>query len=188
MKSREDYNTLLNSGMFFESHPQLNGIWKQDRLQWFEIQGIITEKSSMIDKLKAYFDNETQEEIQEAWEISCYGCRKSIRDAQYSRVLHYICNLSPSLIDSELERLFKWERKYEEFQYDHRQVQTESILFRTLIKVLQENYGTEMDMLGLYDEFVNERFEAFGYVFSLFVGQGAFWRVEKDDKQIFQST
>jgi len=131
-------------------------------------------------------DNESQEETLESWKMACYGCRKAIKDAQYARVLHYICNLSPDLLDSEFLRLLKWEEKYEEFQYTHRYKQTESKLFDTIIKVIEENYSTELPILR-GDDFVNSKFEAFGYTFTLFVGQGAFWRIEKDNQTIFQS-
>lgn len=186
MKAREDYNTLLNSGMFWEFHPELTGNWKEDRLKWFEIQGLLTESSSMIDKLKLIFDNETQEETLESWEMSCYGCRKAIKDAQYTRILNYIVNLSPELVNSEFERLLKWEDKYEEFQYTHRYKQTESKLFHTVIKIIKDEFSDELPITK-DDDFVADKFEWNSYRFTLFCGQGSFWRIEKDDKIIFQS-
>ena len=68
MKAREDYNTLLNSGMFFKFHPELTGNWKEDRLEWLTIQGIITEDSTMFDRLKAILDNESQEEFEDDYD------------------------------------------------------------------------------------------------------------------------
>lgn len=186
MKSREEYESLKSSGMMWEFYPQLKGMWEKDRLEWFRIQGLITDETSMIDKLKLIFDNESEEESLADWEISCYGCRKAIKDAQYTRVLNYIVNLSPSLLDSEFIRFLKWEEKYEEFQYDYRHKQTSSRLFNILMNVIKENYGTEMPVL-YEDDFVSDKFEAFDYVFTLFVGQGVFWRIEKDGKIIFQN-
>ena len=116
--------------------------------------------------------------------MSRYGCRRAIKDAQYSRVLHYICNLSLALLESEFERFLKWETKYEEFQYDHRHVQTSSTLFNTLIDIIRDNYSIDIDS---DKDFSTECFSAKGYVFTLFVGQGAFWRIEKDGKTIFQN-
>ena len=184
MKAREEYELLKSSGMMWEFHPQFKGMWKEDRLEWFKIQGIITDETDILTTLKLIFDNESQEETLADWEMSCYGCRKSIRDAQYARVLHYICNLSPILLESEFERFLKWETKYEEFQYDHRHKQTSSTLFNTLIDIIRENYSNDIDS---DKDFSSECFSAKGYVFTLFVGQGAFWRIEKDGKTIFQN-
>ncbi len=185
MKAREDYNTLLNSGMFFEFHPQLTGMWEKDRLEWLTIQGVLNENSTMVDKLIAIHNTMTDEEIRDEWKVISYDCRKAIRDAQYTRVLHYIVNLSPSLLESEFERFLKWERKWEEFQYDFRHKQTSSILFDVLIDIIEENYGNIL-FISKDDDFVSNRFEANNYIFTSF-GQGAFWRIEKDGKEIFQN-
>lgn len=31
IKTEENYNKLLNSGMFWEFHPELSGDWKKDK-------------------------------------------------------------------------------------------------------------------------------------------------------------
>lgn len=67
MIPREEYNQLLHSGMFWEFHPELTGEWRKDFKQWFEIKGLY-EGLNMIEKLKLYINNSTQEEIQADWD------------------------------------------------------------------------------------------------------------------------
>ena len=67
MKEREEYEQLLKSGMFWEFYPELSGEWKNDRLQWLEIQGVINKDSNCFDKLRAILDNQTKEETREDW-------------------------------------------------------------------------------------------------------------------------
>ena len=110
---------------------------------------------------------------------------KEVEDGQYSRVLQYIVNLSPTQAEEKLLNFLKWEEKYEEFHYKHRQTLTESILLYNVFEILQRVYGTEVEIGD--EDFCADRFEWSGYIFSLFVGQGSFWRVEKDGKLIFQS-
>ena len=31
IKEREDYDLLLKSGMFWEFHPELTGVWEEDK-------------------------------------------------------------------------------------------------------------------------------------------------------------
>ena len=68
MIARQEYDLLLKSGMFWEFHPNLTGEWKKDRLEWLEIKGIIFKTSTIAEKLKAIFDNQTQEETQSEWD------------------------------------------------------------------------------------------------------------------------
>jgi hypothetical protein len=33
---KEDYIKLLNSGMFWEFHPELTGVWEKDKEEWIK--------------------------------------------------------------------------------------------------------------------------------------------------------
>jgi hypothetical protein len=35
-QARVEYRELLNTGMFFEFYPALTGVWKDDKLEWFD--------------------------------------------------------------------------------------------------------------------------------------------------------
>lgn len=70
MKARKLYEEAKLTGMFGEWYPELTWDWKKDRLKWLEMQGVISETSTMSEKLQAIHDNETEEEIQDEWNSS----------------------------------------------------------------------------------------------------------------------
>ena len=35
-QARVEYRKILNTGMFFELYPALTGVWKDDKLEWFD--------------------------------------------------------------------------------------------------------------------------------------------------------
>lgn len=37
-ESEEQYTKLLHSGMFWELHPELTGVWEKDQEGWISIQ------------------------------------------------------------------------------------------------------------------------------------------------------
>ena len=50
IKNKQNYDKLLNSGMFWEFHPELTGIWNDDKII------IHDEKRSMIDRSESRMD------------------------------------------------------------------------------------------------------------------------------------
>ena len=68
LSPREEYNMLLNSGMFYEFYPELTGIWVKDTAEWLEIKGIIRDDMSIVEKLKLVHAHQTEEEIQVMWD------------------------------------------------------------------------------------------------------------------------
>jgi len=74
MKERNEYTQVLKSGMFWEFYPTLSGNWSEDNLKWLTMKGIITNDTSLADKLKIILDNETDEEFNTTWnEIKKYS-------------------------------------------------------------------------------------------------------------------
>lgn len=102
-------------------------------------------------------------------------------------------NRLKKLSDDELKTLFdkffKWEMKYEDMWYD-RGIETSSNIFNYLINFISENDEMNED---LYDKYVEDKDVMFlsdvllyrGYYFEIYQGQGCFWKVIKDDVQIF---
>ena len=140
----------------------------------------------ILEELEEYFKNTSKEQIQIDMEIARYGCKKSIIDSQHTRVLQYICNIPVNNIEKEFFKFLDWEKKYETFQYYYRHKQTESILFSRIINVIEEEFGKPIT-IKKNEDFVSGKFKYMGYTFTLFIGQGSFWRIEKENKTIFQN-
>jgi len=107
----------------------------------------------------------------------------SYKMIQIERISNFIKKLSQEEIELWMDKFLKWETKYEEFQYDNRQVQTHSNIFGALMDFVE----SEGKSIRIYKD---EMFCAAGYKwnkyrFKLYQGQGAFWRILVGRKQIF---
>lgn len=111
---------------------------------------------------------------------------ESIKANQISRIEKYIESFS----DEEKETLFlnflKWEEKFEKFLYDERHIEGESNLICHVIEICRKN-GKFINSHHNDSCFLSDKFTYMGYRFELYVGQGAFWRIKKGKKVIFQS-
>ncbi len=67
---------------------------------------------------------------------------------------------------------------------DYNNVLTSSILFENIINVISK---TAITINDLEESFLAEAFNWNGYTFKLFVGQGSYWTVEKNNELIFCS-
>lgn len=103
---------------------------------------------------------------------------RHVKDIHAQRVFRYINDHNP-----DFERFFKWERKFQEKQYD-KFIQTNSNIWTALWSVVQ----LEGVVLDYYEDFLESAYEYKGYVFELYVGQGCFYRVLKNNELVFQST
>lgn len=84
-----------------------------------------------------------------------------------------------------LEKFLKWEEKLEERYLNDKHVYTHSKLFPYVMEFLeQEGHPDESEE---YEDFLALAFVWDVYVFKLYVGQGSFWRIFKNDEVIFQS-
>ena len=64
MEHREEYNKLLNSGVFFELYPDLTGCWTVDCYEWLKRRGFITDDTTISEKIKIALTNITNEDIE----------------------------------------------------------------------------------------------------------------------------
>ena len=106
-------------------------------------------------------------------------------DDQHRRVENKINSLSQEEIDKLFISFLSWEEKYEDLFYK-KHILTNSRLFNAIVKYAEEN-GVENDVDDSDESFLGKRFSYLGYVFSLYIGQGSFWRFHKDGNLLFQS-
>lgn len=95
-----------------------------------------------------------------------------IQDAQIQRILPY-------LTEEYLDRFFVWEKMFQEKQYQ-KGIDTSSHLFFILTLALiplKELLDIDEDFMGDHSRYLN-------YTFKLYNGQGSFWKVYKNEKQI----
>lgn len=70
INTEENYNKLLNSGMFWEMHPNLTGMWKVDKKLILPVVG------------KSFYCNCTQSSLQKPisdTEYECFDCGKELK-------------------------------------------------------------------------------------------------------------
>lgn len=112
-----------------------------------------------------------------------YRNRLVVQNFQYNKVENYIKSIPENEIESKFLEFLKWEEKFEEKQYTINYTQTESLIMQYLM-VYVEHIGKKGRTNGFFESC---RYKYMGYVFELHVGQGAFWRIRKGRKIIFQS-
>lgn len=105
-----------------------------------------------------------------------------IEKVQMDRIENFINSLHENQLDEFLIKFIDWERKFEELQYRVNHAETSSNIFNSLIKVLSKKSNPIND---LDENFLSGAFEWRGYIFKLYIGQGAFWAIEKDLERIF---
>lgn len=111
---------------------------------------------------------------------------ENIKANQISRIEKHIELLSNQEKESLFLHFLKWEEKYERFLYDERHVEGESNLICRVIDVCRKN-GKFINSHQKDSCFLSDKFMYMGYRFELYVGQGAFWKIKKGKKVIFQS-
>jgi hypothetical protein len=105
-----------------------------------------------------------------------------IENHQITKVESFIDSLPEDQLDEWITKLINWERKFEELQYRVNHCDTSSNIFHLLTKALSKRSNPIND---LDENFLADAFEWRGYIFKLYVGQGAFWAIEKDLERIF---
>lgn len=104
---------------------------------------------------------------------------------QLSRITKFIEKLSQEELEKWIDKFLKWEDDYEEFQYVHRHVQTESKIFAAWMSYIEQQ-GKSMRIFR-NEMFCTRKYKWKKYKFVLYQGQGAFWRIWKGRKVIFQN-
>jgi hypothetical protein len=109
-----------------------------------------------------------------------------IKERRYNRISKILESFkSEKELDDWLNYFFTWEEKFENMKRDKHFELTSSNIFDALCDYSEKNMDKEFD---LYEDFLSFAYSWKKYMFKLYVGQGCFWRVYKDDKLIFQTT
>jgi len=126
---------------------------------------------SLFEKCMERLNSMTEEEAKKYWHEFNFD------PEHYKRVLNYTSDLSQEEIDSLFESFLVWEKNYEESWYK-RGVLNSSNIFGAICK-LAENKGADCYHVIQDKDFLGGAWEYKGYRFSVFNGQGSFWRIEK---------
>ena len=97
------------------------------------------------------------------------------------RISRFIDSIESNEIDYNFNKFLKWEKEYEQMMYK-KGILTNSNIFDSLMDYME----TKCDRhLSLQEDFVADAFIWRNYTFKLYIGQGSFWKILKDNKQIF---
>jgi len=94
-------------------------------------------------------------------------------------------NLEGDDLDVFLKKFFEWERAYEDKQYA-KGVISSSNIWSAFLEYVAVDCDPPEDIE--WEDFLADYWDWKGYRIKLFQGQGCFCRVEKDNKEIFQTT
>lgn len=104
----------------------------------------------------------------------------------YDRMCKMLDRLSKKKVHKWMDKFLEWETKYEEYWYTERHTLTNSLLFDCLM-TYTEKKGKKLNLFK-DEDFLSKAHKWKGYTFKLYVGQGSFWRIMKDEERIFQTT
>lgn len=117
----------------------------------------------------------------------CFEQHTAYKRRRIDRISKFINNLPEDRIDIWMDKFLKWEKKYEEYCYDVRHVQTSSQIFNGLTDYIEQN-GKLVKSTKNDSMFFAGGWKWNNYIFKVYVGQGSFWRIWKGRKMIFQTT
>lgn len=137
---------------------------------------------SLVERLRAFLDSPEGKAKTEAYFKRIKDEEKRLED-RAMQVIRSIRDLSDEELHQRLTHFLKWEEEYEEMWYA-RWVQTSSRAFGVLLKVVKL-IGDEFEAR---EDFFSEGYSYRGYVFKCYCGQGCFWRIQKGEEIIFQTT
>jgi len=126
---------------------------------------------NLFDKFKAKMDAMSEEEKAQFWHEFNFD------PEHHKRISRRISGLSQEEINSLFESFLVWEKKYEESWYK-RNVLTSSNIFGAICK-LAEIEGADCYHVIHDKDFLGGAWEYKGYRFSVFIGQGSLWRIER---------
>lgn len=105
---------------------------------------------------------------------------KMVEDHHFSRVFKYINKLDNAEFIEKIRHFCKWERKFEDFNFKVNHCETSSFVMCTLYKIFSK-YGTSITHR---EDFCSGKYVYKGVTMSLFVGQGAFYKIEIKEERI----
>jgi len=103
-----------------------------------------------------------------------------IHQHQYERFLDYLDTVPTSKAGEVFERFLKWEQKYVDRRYDSG-IETNSNLFDLVIQYFMDS-GT---LTNEVDDFLAWAYELNGYTLKCYQGQGCYYRVSKQNIDVF---
>lgn len=129
--------------------------------------------------------NKVLENIADYFDSDAYKQSIVVKNHQYDRINRYFDYIPDIKFDQLVDRFLLWEKKYEEMYYK-RNIETNSKIFSILMNIIQKDPDTII--LDEQDDFLSISFKYKQYTFKLYSGQGCFWRILRDNEQIFQSS
>lgn len=142
--------------------------------------------SSPTDKLKEVLED--PDFAKKFWED--YERKEQIAQKQINKVRDYILDLSIDEFHSQFADFLKREEELEE-RYYQKSILTSSRVFNAICGMVQEEGHDVFEQIE-DPMFLSGAWEWRGYRFSLYCGQGCFWRIEQYQDQvltqIFQTT
>jgi len=147
-----------------------------------------TELQILVDDIKDELENPPKSLLDVSDEdmdefISSYGKKLETKENVKQKYINIINSFTDEEFEEKFHKFLIWEEKYEEMCYQRHVLSNSNIwdfVFDTSVE-----HGKELD---IYEDFLGGAYEYRGYIFKIFHGQGCFFRIEKDDKIIFQST
>lgn len=113
------------------------------------------------------------------------------KERRKEKIRMIIHNCNSIELDNRIKSFLKWEEKVEDNHFKNGTLKA-SNLFNCLLSLFVE------EGLSVYDSFVEKNpdksdflsdiYEYMGYELAIYVGQGCFYRILKDNECIFQST
>lgn len=92
---KQSYKELLNSGMFFEFHPELTGDWDKDKQEWHKINNPIVSNETYLDvenKTKAVEEQLRERILQLEGKLEDAECEIEIIKSEVQGILSALSN------------------------------------------------------------------------------------------------
>lgn len=137
---------------------------------------------SLVEKLRAFLNSPEGKAKANAYFKRIKDEEKRLDD-RAMQVIRSIKDLSDEELHQRLTHFLKWEEKYENMWYS-KYVQKSSRAFSVLLNVVK----LVGDIVKSNEDFFAGGYSYRGYIFKCYCGQGCFWRIQKGDEIIFQTT
>lgn len=178
IQTRENYDKLLKSGMFWEFHPELSGTWEDDEPIIHKVTLTISERLS---KLKEHMESPEGVTSMKLW------ADKLEREDQIQKYHFDKFDNRFNTVDKFGDIIEKLKTKYESNDYYRhwikRGIESPSPLLWFIFAYVRE-YGkpasdVEFDIYS--NDFTSSMYTHHGYIFNLMQGQGSALHVNKMD-------
>lgn len=100
------------------------------------------------------------------------------------RISRFVNSIQTNDIDFYFDKFLEWEKKFEERKY-REGILTSSNVFNAITDYVESVCDRH---LNLDEDFLADAFVWRGYTFKLYVGQGSFWKILRNNEHYFTTT